>query len=96
LRGLGVSVLAPRSTSGSDYVPFDEIGIPAFQFIQDRLEYNSRTHHSNMDTLDRIQRDDLVQMSIVMANFAYNTAMRNTLLPRKVISPPPATRPTQQ
>jgi carboxypeptidase Q len=96
LRGLGVSVLAPRSTSGSDYVPFDEIGIPAFQFIQDRLEYNSRTHHSNMDTLDRIQRDDLVQMSIVMANFAYNTAMRNTLLPRKVISALSAPRPTQQ
>jgi carboxypeptidase Q len=96
LRGLGVSVLAPRSTSGSDYVPFDEIGIPAFQFIQDRLEYNSRTHHSNMDTLDRIQRDDLVQMSIVLANFAYNTAMRNTLLPRKVLSALPAPRPTQQ
>ena len=95
LRGLGVSVLAPRSTSGSDYVPFDEIGIPAFQFIQDRLEYNSRTHHSNMDTLDRVQRDDLIQMSIVMANFAYNTAMRSTLLPRKVIAPP-APRPTQQ
>lgn len=96
LRGLGVSVLAPRSTSGSDYVPFDEIGIPAFQFIQDRLEYNSRTHHSNMDTLDRVQRDDLIQMSIVMANFAYNTAMRSTLLPRKVIAPLPAPHPTQQ
>ena len=47
--------------------------------------YNSRTHHSNMDTLDRIQRDDLVQMSIVLANFAYNTAMHSTLLPRKVM-----------
>ena len=96
LRGLGVSVLAPRSTSGSDYVPFDEIGIPAFQFIQDRLEYNSRTHHSNMDTLDRVQREDMVQMSIVLANFAYNTAMRGTLLPRKVMAAPTATRPTQQ
>ena len=49
-----------------------------------------------MDTLDRIQRDDLVQMSIVLANFAYNTAMRNTLLPRKVLSALPAPRPTQQ
>jgi hypothetical protein len=94
LRGLGVSVLAPRSTSGSDYVPFDEIGIPAFQFIQDRLEYNSRSHHSNMDTVDRVQRDDLIQMSIVIANFAYNTAMRNSTLPRKPM-PPPAARPTQ-
>ncbi|MCA1583840.1 MAG: M28 family peptidase, partial [Acidobacteria bacterium] len=96
LRGLGVTVLAPRSTSGSDYVPFDEIGIPAFQFIQDRLEYNSRSHHSNMDTVDRVQRDDLVQMSIVMANFAYNTAMRDGMLPRKVMTPVPAVRPTQQ
>jgi carboxypeptidase Q len=96
LRGLGVSVLAPRSTSGSDYIPFDEVGIPAFQFVQDRLEYNSRTHHSNMDTVDRVQRDDLVQMAIVMANFAYNTAMHPTLLPRKAASPPAAARPTQQ
>lgn len=94
LRGLGVSVLAPRSTSGSDYVPFDDIGIPAFQFIQDRLEYNSRSHHSNMDTFDRVQRDDLVQMSIVVANFAYNTAMRQAMLPRKVMTPP-TPRPTQ-
>jgi len=95
LRGLGVTVLAPRSTSGSDYVPFDEIGIPAFQFIQDRLEYNSRSHHSNMDTLDRVQRDDLVQMSIVMAHFAYHTAMRNEKLPRKAIPAPSPPRPTQ-
>jgi hypothetical protein len=96
LKGLGVTVLAPRSTSGSDYVPFDDIGIPAFQFIQDRLEYNSRTHHSNMDTFDRIQRDDLVQMSIVLANFAYNTAMHDKLLPRKPMPPPTGTRPTQE
>jgi carboxypeptidase Q len=96
LRGLGVTVLAPRSTSGSDYVPFDEIGIPAFQFIQDRLEYNSRTHHSNMDTFDRVQRDDLVQMSIVLANFAYNTSMHDKLLPRKVMPTAAGTRPTQE
>ena len=62
---------------------FDDIGIPAFQFMQDRLEYNSRTHHSNMDFYDRLKRDDLVQMSIVVASFAYNTAMRDAKLPRK-------------
>jgi Zn-dependent M28 family amino/carboxypeptidase len=95
LKGLGVSVLAPRSTSGSDYVPFDDVGIPAFQFIQDRLEYNSRTHHSNMDTFDRLQRDDLIQASIVLANFAYHTAMRSALLPRKAMAAAPTTRPTQ-
>ena len=75
--------IAPRSVSGSDYASFDAVGIPAFQFMQDRLEYNSRTHHSNMDTVDRIQRDDLVQAAIVVATFAYDTAMRPEKLPRK-------------
>lgn len=75
--------IVPRSVSGSDYASFDEVGIPAFQFMQDRLEYNSRTHHSNMDTVDRIQRDDLVQAAIVVATFAYDTAMRPEKLPRK-------------
>jgi Zn-dependent M28 family amino/carboxypeptidase len=75
--------IAPRSVSGSDYASFDEVGIPAFQFMQDRLEYNSRTHHSNMDTVDRVQKDDLVQAAIVVATFAYDTAMRPEKLPRK-------------
>ena len=75
--------IAPRSVSGSDYASFDEVGIPAFQFMQDRLEYNSRTHHSNMDTVDHIQRDDLVQAAIVAATFAYDTAMRPEKLPKK-------------
>ena len=84
LRDLDVpGAIAPRSVSGSDYASFDEVGIPAFQFMQDRLEYNSRTHHSNMDTVDRVQRDDLVQAAIVTAAFAYDTAMRPEKLPRK-------------
>ncbi len=62
---------------------FDDIGIPAFQFMQDRLEYNSRTHHSNMDFYDHLDRDALVQMPVVVASFAYNTAMRDDKLPRK-------------
>ena len=93
LRGLGVTTLSPRIVSGSDYVAFDEVGIPAFQFIQDRVEYNSRTHHSNMDVYDRVQRDDLVQMAVVVASFAYNTAMRDEKLPRKAL--PRAAKPTQ-
>ena len=68
---------------------FDEVGLPGFQFMQDRLEYNSRTHHSNMDFFDRLQRDDLVQMAVVAAVFAYNTAMLDDPLPRK---DPPAWR----
>jgi len=86
LRDLGVSTIAPRSVRGSDYASFDNVGIPAFQFMQDRLEYNSRTHHSNMDFYDRLQRDDLMQMAVVVATFAYNTARRDEKLPRK---PPP-------
>ena len=59
-----------------------------FQFVQDRLEYNSRTHHSNMDTYDRVQRDDLVQQATVAAVFAYNAAMRDEKLPRKALPKP--------
>jgi Zn-dependent M28 family amino/carboxypeptidase len=94
LRDLGVTTIAPRSVSGSDYQSFDAVGIPAFQFMQDRLEYNSRTHHSNMDTVDRVQRDDLVQMAVVATAFAYNTAIRPEKLPRK--TPPPARPPATE
>ena len=85
LRDLGVTTLTKRSVRGSDYASFDEVGIPAFRFMQDRLEYNSRTHHSNMDFYDRLQRDALVQMAVVVASFAYNTAMRDERLPRKAL-----------
>jgi hypothetical protein len=89
LKDLGVSAIAPRSVAGSDYSQFDDVGLPGFQFMQDRLEYNSRTHHSNMDTVDRLQRDDLAQMAIVTATFAYNTAMRQEMIPRKTFVPEP-------
>ena len=83
LGDLGVSAIGRRSTRGTDHVAFDEVGLPAFQFMQDRLEYNSRTHHSNMDFMDRLQREDLMQMAVVAAVFAYNTAMLDERLPRK-------------
>ena len=85
LHDLGVTTLGPRSVSGTDHTSFDAVGLPGFQFIQDRLEYNARTHHSNMDVVDRVQRDDVVQMAVVAAIFAYNTAMRDELLPRKAV-----------
>lgn len=85
LNDLGVTILGPRSVSSTDHVAFDAIGLPAFQFIQERLEYNSRTHHSNMDTVDHVQREDMVQMATVVAVFAYNAAMRNEKLPRKAL-----------
>ena len=60
LKDLGVTTLGPRSVAQTDHVSFDNVGIPAFQFLVERLEYNSRTHHSTMDTFDRIQRDDMI------------------------------------
>ena len=87
LGDLGVTTIGRRSTRGTDHVPFDAVGIPGFQFIQDRLEYNSRTHHSNMDFYDRVQRDDLLQMAVVSAVFAYRTAMLDERLPRKPLPP---------
>ena len=92
LKDLGVTLVGPRSVSSTDHVAFDAVGLPGFQFIQERLEYNSRTHHSNMDTVDHVQRDDMVQMATVVAAFAYNAAMRNEKLPRKAL-PAPARRP---
>ena len=91
LADLGVTILSPRSVSQTDHVSFDDIGVPAFQFVVDRLEYNSRTHHSNMDTFDRVQRDDMIQQATVIAVFAYDAAMRDEKLPRKAM--PAAQRP---
>jgi carboxypeptidase Q len=85
LHDLGVTIIGPRSVSQTDHVSFDNAGLPGFQFLVDRLEYNARTHHSNMDTVDRVQRDDLVQQATVIAVFAYDAAMRDEKLPRKAL-----------
>ncbi|MCC7415925.1 MAG: M20/M25/M40 family metallo-hydrolase [Acidobacteria bacterium] len=85
LADLGVTAIGPRSVGSTDHVPFDEVGIPAFQFMVDRLEYNARTHHSTMDFVDRVQRDDMVQHATVIAAFAYDAAMRDVMLPRKTL-----------
>jgi len=88
LKDLGVTILAPRAVSQTDHVSFDAVGLPGFQFVQDRLEYNARSHHSNMDTYDRVQRDDLLQQATVAAVFAYDAATRDEKLPRKALPPP--------
>jgi hypothetical protein len=88
LADLGVTTLAARSVGGTDHQAFDELGLPGFQFIQDRLEYTSRTHHSNMDVYDRLQKEDLMQIATVVATFAYNAAMRNERLPREALPAP--------
>lgn len=83
LKDLGVEILGPRSVGGTDHGSFDRFGVPAFQFVQERLEYNSRTHHSTMDFYDRVQEEDLVQMATVAAVFAWQAANRDEMLPRK-------------
>jgi carboxypeptidase Q len=93
LEDLGVFAIGPRSVTSTDHVSFDAVGLPAFQFMVDRLEYNSRTHHSNMDTFDRVQAEDMVQHATVVAIFAYNAAMRDEKLLRKPLpAPTPADR----
>jgi carboxypeptidase Q len=88
LQDLGVSTLTMRKTGGTDHEAFDSVGVPGFQFIQDQLDYGSRTHHSNMDTYERLQPDDLAQAAVVEAIFVYNAAMRDLMLPRKPLPRP--------
>jgi carboxypeptidase Q len=83
LKDLGVEILGPRSVSQTDHTRFDSVGVPAFQFVQERYEYNSRTHHSNMDVYDRVQAGDMKQIATVAAVFAWHAANRDGLLPRK-------------
>lgn len=71
------------NTGGTDHQSFDALSIPGFQFIQDPIEYSTRTHHTNMDTFERLELDDLKQMAVVIASFVYNTAQRDEMLPRK-------------
>jgi len=82
---LGAKTLTLSNTGGTDHLPFDAIGLPGFQFIQDEVEYGSRTHHSNQDNFDRIQADDMKQASTIIAAFAYQTAMMDGKLPRKPV-----------
>ena len=77
-----------QNTGGTDHESYDAIGIPGFQFIQDSLDYGSRTHHSNMDVYERLQPEDLAQAALVEAIFVYNAAMRDQMLPRKAMPRP--------
>jgi Zn-dependent M28 family amino/carboxypeptidase len=78
-----VGHVAPGNTGGTDHQSFDAVGLPGFQFIQDPVEYNSRTHHSSQDVYERVQEADMVHNAVVVAAFAYLTANREELLPRK-------------
>ncbi|HEV8577940.1 MAG TPA: M20/M25/M40 family metallo-hydrolase [Thermoanaerobaculia bacterium] len=86
---LGAGTVTLRTTSGTDHVPFDRVGLPGFQFIQDGMDYETRTHHTNLDTYDHLRRDDLMQASVIMAAFLYDAAVRSEPLPRKPLPQEP-------
>jgi carboxypeptidase Q len=88
LQDLGVATLSLQNTGGTDHLSFDAVGIPGFQFIQDPLDYGSRTHHTNMDTYERLLPEDMKQAAVVEAIFVYNAAMRDQMLPRKPLPHP--------
>ncbi len=83
LKDLGVTTVTMRTTAQTDHVSFDRVGLPGFQFLQEELDYMTRTHHSNMDAVEHVKREDAAQASVVMAWFVYNAAMRDQMLPRK-------------
>ncbi len=89
---LGVTTITIRNTGGTDHQSFDAVGLPGFQFIQDPLDYMARTHHTNMDTYDRLQKGDLMQASAIIASLVYDAATRPEMLPRKPLPKPPPPR----
>jgi carboxypeptidase Q len=91
---MGASTLTLQNTGGTDHISFNELGIPGFQFIQDEIEYDTRTHHTTMDSYDHLIPDDLKQMAVIVATFVYNTAQRDEKLPRKEM-PKPVPQPNR-
>jgi carboxypeptidase Q len=82
-KDLGASTITINNTGGTDHLSFDAVGIPGFQFIQDGMDYGTRTHHSNQDTYDKLSEDDLKQAATIVASFVYNTSQRDEMIPRK-------------
>jgi Zn-dependent M28 family amino/carboxypeptidase len=87
-RSLGMTTVTTRNTGGTDHQSFDRVGLPGFQFIQDEVEYGTITHHTNMDTYERLQPRDNMQMATIVAAFAYLAANRDDMLPRKPLTAP--------
>ncbi|MEX2302789.1 MAG: M20/M25/M40 family metallo-hydrolase [Bryobacterales bacterium] len=93
-KDLDATTLSIRDTGGTDHLSFDAVGLPGFQFIQDPVEYETRTHHSNMDVYDRLQLPDLMQAAAIVASFVYHAANRAEKLPREPLpDPQPLTKP---
>ena len=92
---VGATTITSSNTGGTDHQSFDGLGLPGFQFIQDPVEYDTRTHHSSMDVYERIQADDAKQASIIMAAFVYQAAIRDEKLPRKPLDGEVVTAPAK-
>ncbi len=85
LSDLGMTTVSTRSTGSTDHVPFQMAGLPGFQFIQDPRDYESRTHHTALDTYEHLSEPDMKQAAVIEAVFLYNTAMRDAILPRPAL-----------
>ena len=90
-RSWGMTTVASQRTSGTDHVFMQQVGVPGFQFIQDPLDYETRVHHSSIDTMDHVKADDMRQGSTILAAFLLNAANAKEALPR----PPLPTKPTE-
>ena len=86
--GFSLRTAPPLRSRGTDHLSFDAVGLPGFQFIQDPLDYGSRTHHSNLDVYDHIEAADLMQAAAIVATFVYQAAVREEILPRKPLPAP--------
>lgn len=85
---MGAKTVSALNTGGTDHMSFDSVGLPGFQFIQDPLDYETKTHHTNLDVLEAVNEDDLKTNAVIVAYFAYQTAMRDEKLPRKTLPKP--------
>ena len=85
---VGATTVATRNTGSTDHIAFDRVGLPGFQFIQDRLDYFTNVHHTHLDTWDHVEAEDLKQAAAIVASFAYHAAMREERMPRKSLLAP--------
>jgi hypothetical protein len=90
---LGMTHLTIRNTGGTDHLSYNAVGLPGFQFIQDEMQYDTRTHHTNLDVFDQIVAADMMKNSVITAAFVYQTANREQMLPRKALPKATAPRP---
>jgi len=87
-KDMGVKTVTIRNTGGTDHLYFDAVGLPGFEFLQDPLDYRSRTHHSNVDAYDHLEPADLMQAAAVVATCVYEAANRPEAFPRKPLPEP--------